>query len=130
MAANSCNPIVHASVRSTCFPFSSNQGWMRGLLRAIYAAGSIGLMTAGTLQAAGQNAYFSGSTTQIASTYSFLNPQGVTVDANGDLFVADAGNNAIEEIVLLAGVYQTPTVLPAPSGGYNQPHRRCGRCEW
>ena len=93
---------------------------MRGLLRAIYAAGSIGLITAGTLPAAAQNAYFSGSTTQIASTYLFSHPQGVALDANGDLFVADTGNKAVEEITLVGGVYQTPTVLPAPAGGYNE----------
>ena len=113
--------ISSAAGRAARSSFSSNQGWKRAPLLAICAAGSIGLLFVSPLSAVAQNAYFAGSTSQVASTYSFLNPQGVALDAKGDIFVVDTGNKAVEEIALVDSAYQTPAVLPVPAGGYSEP---------
>ena len=61
----------------------------------------------------------SGCVVQLASGFGFLNPQGIAVDRNGNVFVADTGNNEIEEI--LAPAYTSVTPLaggPSSSGGF------------
>ena len=60
-----------------------------------------------TLQALPANGTFSG-------------PRGVAVDASGDIFVADTGDNAVKE-VLAAGGYATVNTLAAATGQFNHP---------
>ena len=43
-----------------------------------------------------------GATITVGSGFSY--PQGVAVDASGDVFVADYGNSAVKEIVAVNGV--------------------------
>jgi DNA-binding beta-propeller fold protein YncE len=45
-----------------------------------------------------QTAHFSGATIALGS--GFNHPAGVAVDGSGNIFVADAGNNAMKEIVV------------------------------
>ena len=48
-----------------------------------------------------QTAHFSWAIATVGS--SFNSPQGVAVDATGNIFVADSGNNAVEEIPAAGG---------------------------
>ena len=66
---------------------------------------------------AAQSAYLT-SGSQITLGSGFNHPAGVAVDANGNIFVADTGNNAIKEI-LAAGGYTTVNNLA--SGSFNSP---------
>src|SRR5712672_1970445 len=54
-----------------------------------------------------QTAHFSWAITTLGS--GFNSPQGVAVDASGNIFVADTGNNAVEEITAPSGY---STVVP------------------
>src|SRR5258706_11821927 len=63
-----------------------------------------------------QTAHFSGAIAPLGSGFS--NPEGVAVDASGNIFVADVGNNAVKEI-LAAGGYTTINTL---GSGFNSPH--------
>jgi len=60
----------------------------------------------------GTKGYVEGAVTAVKTTSSlFLSPQGVSVDANGNVYVADSLNNTIRKITQVAGVWTTSTVL-------------------
>ena len=65
--------------------------------------------------AAAQTAHFSWAITTVGS--GFNSPQGVAIDASGNIFVADSSNNAVEEITASSG-YSTVVRL---GGGFNSP---------
>jgi streptogramin lyase len=62
--------------------------------------------------------FLPGIVSTLAATYSFNSPYGVAVDGSGNVFVADYGNNAVEEI-LAAGGYTTVNALAA--GNFSGP---------
>ncbi len=65
---------------------------------------------------------FPNNIVQTALGGGFINPYGVAVDASGDVFVADSGNNAVREIVAVnGGIPASPTILTLGSGFYS-PH--------
>jgi trimeric autotransporter adhesin len=67
----------------------------------------------------------------LATSAALNRPQGVTVDASGNLFIADTGNSAIREVLASSGVIQTVAGGgtpgyggdggPAASAGLNEP---------
>jgi sugar lactone lactonase YvrE/ribosomal protein S11 len=69
------------------------------------------------VQLAAQTAYLT-SGSQITLGSGFLHPGGVAVDKDGNIFVADTGNNAVKEI-LAAGGYTTVNNLV--SGSFSSP---------
>jgi hypothetical protein len=48
-----------------------------------------------------------GSTNATGAAASFKNPEGVTIDSSGNLYIADRGNNTIRKIVISTGVVTT-----------------------
>src|SRR5258707_13379459 len=70
--------------------------------------------------AEGQTAHFSWAISPLGN--GFNSPEGVAVDASGDIFVADYGNNAVKEI-LAAGGYTTIKTL---GSGFNSPQGIAG----
>jgi sugar lactone lactonase YvrE len=50
-----------------------------------------------------------------------LNPQGVAVDASGDVFVADSENNVVKEVVAVNGVVSTSSTVNVVSHGLSAP---------
>ncbi len=65
----------------------------------------------------GPQAIFSSNNIQIALGSGLSSPAGVAADASGNVFVADADNNAVKEI-LAAGGYTTVNTL---GGGFSRP---------
>jgi hypothetical protein len=61
------------------------------------------------------------SVSTLAGSFSFSNPLGLTIDASGNVFIADTGNHAVEEILYTAGVYGAPITL-ASSFTFNSPY--------
>ena len=51
----------------------------------------------------------------------FSQPEGVAVDGGGNLYVADAENNAVYKMTLSGGVYSTPTVIAGNSLSFSYP---------
>jgi hypothetical protein len=49
-------------------------------------------------------------------------PQGVAVDASGDVFVGDLGNNAVKEIVAVNGVVSPSSTVNTVGSGLSQPY--------
>ncbi|MGA7521765.1 MAG: choice-of-anchor D domain-containing protein [Acidobacteriaceae bacterium] len=65
-----------------------------------------------------QTAAFIGSTSAIDAT-DFTGPQGITTDASGNVFVADALKQAVYEMMRTGpGAYSAPVALPSPASGY------------
>jgi hypothetical protein len=76
------------------------------------------LCGAGSIASA-QTARFSGAQTTIGS--GFYIPAGVAVDKNGNVYVADAMNNAVKEILAVNGsIPASPTIITLGSG-YSEP---------
>jgi len=73
------------------------------------------LVLALPVSAGAQTAHFVGVTQTLGGSYGYL--RGVALDSNGNVFVADGGNNAVYEI-LAAGGYTTVTTL---GGGFTGP---------
>ncbi len=63
--------------------------------------------------AAAQTAHFAGAQTTVTSS-AFVNPSGLAVDASGNLYIADTGNNRVLKETLSAGSY-TETTVPSTS---------------
>ncbi len=59
-------------------------------------------------------------TTLAPQTGQFLNPLGVAIDSDGNLFVSDTGNSQVKEI-LAAGGYGTVKQIAAANGAFAQP---------
>jgi trimeric autotransporter adhesin len=80
------------------------------------------LATAGLLSPAlrAQTASFTGATTPVVSGFSF--PHGIARDRAGDIFVADSGNNAVEEIVAVNGMVSAASQAIPVGGGFNSPN--------
>ncbi len=71
---------------------------------ALFAV-SLGAATTATCQAT-----FAGTQMPLAAG-SWSKPMGLTVDAAGDLFVADAGNGTVVELAVISGGFASPAVL-------------------
>src|ERR1700676_5406767 len=69
-----------------------------------------------TMSAGAQAAHFSYA--QVTVGGGFNNPAGVAVDGNGNVFLADTGNNAVKEIP--SGCVTSSCVLTL-GGGFNRP---------
>ncbi len=67
----------------------------------------------GTVVTLAGSAGFAGSSDGNADTARFWNPQGLAVDHDGNVYVADTGNNTVRKITPM-GVVNT---LPEPTGG-------------
>ncbi|MGB7197257.1 MAG: Ig-like domain repeat protein [Acidobacteriaceae bacterium] len=52
----------------------------------------------------------------------FSEPDGVAVDGNGDVFVADFGNDAVKEIVAVNGIVPASPVIHSLGAGFSQPN--------
>jgi hypothetical protein len=61
------------------------------------------------------------SVSTLGGSFVFSNPTGMAIDAIGDVFIADAGNHAVEKIPFTAGVYGAPITL-ASSFTFNSPY--------
>jgi Bacterial Ig-like domain (group 3)/MBG domain/Putative Ig domain/NHL repeat len=61
------------------------------------------------------------SVSTLGGSFVFSNPTGMAIDASGDVFIADAGNHAVEKIPFTAGVYGAPITL-ASSFTFNSPY--------
>jgi len=61
------------------------------------------------------------SISMLGGSFAFSNPTGIAIDASGDVFIADAGNHAVEKIPFTAGVYGAPITL-ASSFTFNSPY--------
>ena len=61
------------------------------------------------------------SISTLGGSFGFSNPAGITIDASGDVFIADMGNHAVEKIPFIAGVYGAPITL-ASSFTFNSPY--------
>jgi streptogramin lyase len=60
--------------------------------------------------------------TALGSGFNFLNsPNGVAVDASGDVFVADTGNNAVKEILAVNGSIPANPAINTLGGGFYLP---------
>jgi sugar lactone lactonase YvrE len=79
------------------------------------AAVLFALLCGAGISASAQTAYFSGTQTTVGSGFS--EPAAVAVDSSGNLYVADALNNAVKEIVAVNGsIPVSPTILTLGSG--------------
>src|SRR5258705_8317278 len=80
--------------------------WTKGVSAlAVLCLSALGLFAP---SAEAQTAHFSWAMSTLGSGFSL--PQGVAVDASGNLFIADNGNNSVKEIVA-AGGYTTINTL-------------------
>lgn len=83
-------------------------------------AGLVACLTVLAPELVAQTAHFVGSTRILGNVGSgFSLPYGVAVDASGNVFVSDSGNNAVKEITAASG-YATVITL-APAGGVSIP---------
>jgi hypothetical protein len=99
---------------SSCLVGVVNKRYFRGLRWcSVVVALCFGSVVPTAVQA--QTAYFSGTALPLGSGFS--GPKGVAVDGSGNVFVADYGHNAVEEI-LAAGGYTTVNTL---GSGFNGP---------
>ena len=73
-----------------------------------------------TREARAQAAYYSGAVSTVGSGFSY--PVGVAVDAGGDLFVADANNNAVKEIVAVNGQVSSSSTVKTVASGFLLPY--------
>src|SRR5271157_6346788 len=107
---------MHWSVRPAILAGASlcvsNRPQKRSKLVVLCAVLVVMLCGAGSIASA-QTAYFSGAQTTVGSGFSL--PDSVAVDGSGNVYVADAGNNAVKEI-LAAGGYATINTL---GSGFN-----------
>jgi sugar lactone lactonase YvrE len=86
----------------------------RSRLAALSAILAVLVCGAGSLASA-QTAYFSGSQTALGSGFS--DPAAVAVDSSGNVYVADALNNAVKEILAVNGsIPASPTIVTLGSG--------------
>src|SRR3954469_25212096 len=92
------------------------QAFFQRMRKKVCAVGLVVLATGWiTVVAGAQTAHFSGSLTSLGSGY--LNPQGVAVDASGNVFVADSRHDAEKEVVAVSGrVPASPTIRTLASG--------------
>jgi sugar lactone lactonase YvrE len=79
------------------------------------AVAALGALVVAGMPLQAQTAHFSGAVQTLGSGFS--SPSGVAVDGSGNVFVADAGHNAVKEIVA-AGGYTTVNTL---GSGFNDP---------
>src|SRR5258705_511816 len=94
--------------------------WTKGVSAlAVLCLSALGLFAP---SAEAQTAHFSWAMSTLGSGFSL--PQGVAVDASGNLFIADNGNNAVKEIVAaggtvttLAGSFVQPTSVSLDASG-------------
>ncbi|QEE26922.1 hypothetical protein FTW19_02220 [Terriglobus albidus] len=86
------------------FPFPSKK--LLGTLVALLPVCVAGLFPA---QARAQTASFSNAIQSLGS--GFNSPEGVAVDGNGNVFVADTANNAVKKIPYNGGSYGAPVTL-------------------
>jgi sugar lactone lactonase YvrE len=77
------------------------------------------VLAAGAVAASGQAVTFSGQLISFGSGLDY--PQGLAVDAKGDVFVADSANDAVKEIVAVNGAIPpvNPTIRTLGSGFSN-----------
>src|SRR5271157_3010833 len=110
---------MHWSVRPAILAGASlcvsNRPQKRSKLVVLCAVLVVMLCGAGSIASA-QTAYFSGAQTTVGSGFSL--PDSVAVDGSGNVYVADAGNNAVKEI-LAAGGY---TTINALGSGFSKPN--------
>jgi sugar lactone lactonase YvrE len=66
-----------------------------------------------------QTAHFSGAFRTLGSGFS--SPKGVAVDGSGNIFVADASDSVIQEIVAVNGVIPANPTIRSLGSGFNQP---------
>jgi len=66
-----------------------------------------------------QTAQFSGAITTLGSGFNY--PASLAVDASGNVFVADALNSAMYEIVAVGGVVSSTSTVNTIGGGFNSP---------
>jgi sugar lactone lactonase YvrE len=64
---------------------------------------------------------FPGSSSITSIGSGFSNPQTVAVDGNGNVFVADYGNNAVMEIVAMNGVASSSSMVNTVGSGFSNP---------
>src|SRR5271157_4079112 len=110
---------MHWSVRPAILAGASlcvsNRPQKRSKLVVLCAVLVVMLCGAGSIASA-QTAYFSGAQTTLGSGFNL--PAGVAVDGSGNVYVADAGNNAVKEI-LAAGGYTRVNTL---GSGFSKPN--------
>ena len=58
---------------------------------------------------------------QLATSYTFNGPTGIAVDGSENVFVADSGNNAVQEILAASGSYYGYSTVIAVGSGFNDP---------
>jgi large repetitive protein len=63
----------------------------------------------------------SDSTTSAVGS-NFNDPYGLAVDGSGDVFVADTGNNAVDEVVAVGGKVSSGSTVNTVSSVFNQPY--------
>jgi sugar lactone lactonase YvrE len=63
---------------------------------------------------------YAGNDDGSAGTARFWNPQGLTVDAAGNIYVADTSNNTVRKITPSGAVSTLPALIGAKSGGSTQ----------
>jgi sugar lactone lactonase YvrE len=78
---------------------------------------SVAALCAGLSPAGAQTAHFSGAQSIVAAT-GLSNPQGIALDASGNVYIADPGNNRVLKETLSSGSYVESTVA---SSGLNLP---------
>lgn len=78
------------------------------------------LSPTGILQLIAGQPGVTGSANGPAASASFGQPEGVALDASGNIYVADAGNNAVRKITP-AGLVSTVAGIPGVFGGQNGP---------
>src|SRR5580698_3564017 len=99
---------------------NNKRGWRLPVWCGIAVALCLGWLAPAMMQAQ-TTAYFSGTTTTLPSGSGFNEVVGVAVDRSGNIFVADTGHSAVDEIVAVNGsIPANPAILTLGSG-FNQP---------
>ena len=117
MNRNRLSRLAHSAVSSAVNLLSNA---FAGLGRTLLFVSLAVMGTAWSIPAARAQVSLAGIQTVLGSGFS--NPLGVAVDAKGDVFVTDAGNNAVKEILAVNGVIpaDNPTIEVLGSG-FNGP---------
>ena len=103
----------------------------RGVASAVFATLLAALLAgaAAPPPALAQTAHFKGVVSTLSSGFY---PNGVAVDASGDVFVADPNNNAVKEIVAgtggaASGQVNSISTVTIVGSGFSYPHGEIGR---